>query len=102
MMKPAADESTSSLVLLQAFDGAWEASANLIKILGAVAAAAAPASIEPRVWATALALAYLHLHASCRKSEWQLVANKATAWLQRVGVTDPDALVAQARNAMSK
>ena len=76
------------LVSLQRADGSWELTADF-----AEAMQIDPRSLEDgltlvgrvkdakRVWATALALAWLERHAAEARGEWMLLARKAEAWL---------------------
>merc|ERR1711904_568440 len=80
----AVTDSLQSLVLLQAFDGSWE----LTESLARVACHGVPLSnLQPeggfssKVWATALAIAFLETALASRAEEWEFVAAKAQAWL---------------------
>jgi len=73
-------ELLQSLVLLQAFDGAWDLNVSFAALFHVeLASLEPPAGMDSRVWASALALGVL---AQCRgQSQWDLVAAKARAWL---------------------
>ena len=45
------------------------------------------------VWATVLALLVLTRKFADKESEWQLIANKAKAFLKSKGIAKPDALI---------
>ena len=86
---PMAVRPLDRLVMLQHADGFWELSAALANIVGqplAQLGAVLPtaendAAHTGRIWATALALAYLELHAPDERDEWVLLAEKARRWL---------------------
>jgi Ca-activated chloride channel family protein len=89
------DRPLDRLVELQRADGSWELTRAFARALGLphgrlaesrteVAEAADP----DRVWATALALAWLARHASDATDEWTLLARKADAWLRAAAGSD--------------
>jgi hypothetical protein len=91
--RPGARRSVSgmdALILLQQADGSWDLTLQLASLLGrdleelraAVPPVTAPAAQARRVWATALAIAWLDRHAPDRRDEWHLVAEKGRRWIQ--------------------
>ncbi|XP_063157122.1 von Willebrand factor A domain-containing protein 5A-like [Candoia aspera] len=73
------------LVSLQNADGSWPHGSALATILGlseAEMAAKAPAHVASDIWATVLAILWLHLNAAEQKDEWELLEGKAVHWLQ--------------------
>ncbi len=81
------------LVVLQRADGSWDLDDELAAVLGVrlrklrkklEGATGAPEDAA-RAWATALALAWLQSNASELRDEWELLADKAKAWLSRCG-----------------
>jgi hypothetical protein len=81
------------LVVLQRADGSWDLDDELAAVLGVrlgklrkklKGATGAPEEAT-RAWATALALAWLQSSASELRDEWELLADKAKAWLSRCG-----------------
>jgi hypothetical protein len=96
------------LVVLQCADGRWDLSDEFAAIIG-LTLAQIEAAFEPAgddeeraVWATALALIWLELHASDARDEWQMLARKAERWLrsaQRTGA-HVDGLLASARQLL--
>jgi hypothetical protein len=87
-----------ALVVLQAADGSWSLTADLANVLGrelseikaAAQGAVGPADEIDRAWATALALAWLEQSAADRAAEWQLLAAKARAFLDRTTAVPPE------------
>lgn len=81
------------LVVLQRADGSWDLDDELAAVLGVrlrklrkkLEGATGDPDEAARAWATALALAWLESHASESRDEWELLADKAKAWLSRCG-----------------
>jgi hypothetical protein len=81
-----------ALVMLQRADGSWRFSRDLARALGrdldelraAVPMDASGGAHALDAWATALALAWLEVHAADRRDEWELLAEKAGRWLSDV------------------
>lgn len=73
-------ELLQSLLLLQAFDGAWDLNVAFAALFHVeLESLEPPTGLDSRVWASALALAVL---AQCQgQRQWDLVAEKARAWL---------------------
>jgi hypothetical protein len=76
------------LVMWQRADGSWDLTDGLSSALqmwlDAVESRMPPAAgiQQPRrVWATLLALAWLHLRAKSYQDEWTFLAGKAEGWL---------------------
>lgn len=86
-----------ALILLQAADGSWELTQELASIIGrdlgalrsAVKGATGPKPELLRVWATALALAWLGRNAADVEDEWRLLAAKAQRWIDGTAVVPP-------------
>ncbi|CAK8995906.1 unnamed protein product [Durusdinium trenchii] len=84
LVDPAALKATQKawlqeLILLQGFDGAWLDSVELREILGLPAAVWSGSGAG---WATALILAALQLYLPGLFADWDLLGQKARAWLQ--------------------
>ncbi|KAF6736134.1 von Willebrand factor A domain-containing protein 5A [Oryzias melastigma] len=83
--KPQREDPLLQLVSLQEACGRWLLDPALVVILGKTrqeVKKTKPAKVTKEVWATVLALIWLH---SCKleaKEEWELVAMKAVLWLQ--------------------
>ncbi|XP_078471870.1 von Willebrand factor A domain-containing protein 5A-like [Lampetra planeri] len=76
------------LVDLQRAHGAWELSAQLASVVQSSEEALrkeAPAGVSDEVWATVVALVWLHALAPDHHDEWELLALKASAWLRGQG-----------------
>lgn len=81
------------LVVLQRADGSWDLDDELAAVLGVrlrklrkkLEGATGDPDDAARAWATALALAWLESNASESRDEWELLADKAKAWLSRCG-----------------
>ncbi|KAM9733364.1 von Willebrand factor A domain-containing protein 5A-like isoform 3-T3 [Menidia menidia] len=95
MACPAADEDLTpkqpprdpllQLVSLQKASGCWLLDAALASALGKTSQEvekAKPAPINKEVWATILALIWLHGFKMDAKEEWELLAGKAASWLR--------------------
>ncbi|KAK7147995.1 hypothetical protein R3I93_012334 [Phoxinus phoxinus] len=73
------------LVSLQKASGHWELNAALADVFGKTEDELAnhrPAQLDGSVWATVLALIWLHTCRSEDQVEWQFVAMKAAAWIR--------------------
>ena len=83
----AAPPDMHALVALQRADGYWELTRELADILGRElaeikAALNGASGIDVhRAWATALAMAWLRLHAANEEDQWRLLSRKAQRWL---------------------
>ncbi|KAH0626612.1 hypothetical protein JD844_001692 [Phrynosoma platyrhinos] len=73
-----------NLVSLQNADGSWPLDSGLVLILGQSEATLkkTPSQVAPNVWATVLAILWLHSKASEQRDEWELLEAKALNWLQ--------------------
>ncbi|KAM3821591.1 von Willebrand factor A domain-containing protein 5A-like [Vipera latastei] len=90
------------LVSLQNADGSWSHGPALAAILNrneAEISGTAPAHVAPDIWATVLAILWLHLNAAEQKDEWELLEGKAVHWLQ-VNAGDQLAECVKAGNAV--
>ncbi|XP_028930462.1 von Willebrand factor A domain-containing protein 5A-like [Ornithorhynchus anatinus] len=79
------------LVSLQKVDGSWALDEALASVLGVQkqeAVASLPGQgVDTTVWATVLAVVWLHSTSGDQKDEWELLEGKAVAWLRaRAGV----------------
>ncbi|XP_054848665.1 von Willebrand factor A domain-containing protein 5A-like [Eublepharis macularius] len=73
------------LVSLQNADGSWVLDSSLADLLGlseAEISSKTPDQVTPNVWATVLAILWLHSKAAEQSDEWQLLEAKALRWLQ--------------------
>ncbi|XP_054850902.1 von Willebrand factor A domain-containing protein 5A-like isoform X3 [Eublepharis macularius] len=73
------------LVSLQNAAGSWVLDSGLADLLGlseTEISSKAPGQVTPNVWATVLAILWLHSKASEQSDEWQLLEAKALRWLQ--------------------
>ncbi|KAL7977319.1 hypothetical protein Chor_009268, partial [Crotalus horridus] len=90
------------LVSLQNADGSWPHGPTLAAILDlseAEISGKAPANVASDIWATVLAVLWLHLNAAEQKDEWELLEGKAVHWLQ-VNAGDQLAKCVKAGNAV--
>lgn len=82
-------DTLEALVTLQAFEGSWAWNGKLFAALGVDEAAAASkiaslfgaSSPKTSLSATALVLAFLETRLAAKKDEWEMLADKALAWL---------------------
>jgi len=73
----------AALVLLQSFEGLWQLDQGLAAAIGRpLSELSPPEGIQPRAWATALALAFLATALAECEEEWVLLADKARMWLR--------------------
>uniref|UniRef100_A0A670YQ03 von Willebrand factor A domain containing 5A n=1 Tax=Pseudonaja textilis TaxID=8673 RepID=A0A670YQ03_PSETE len=73
------------LVSLQNADGSWPhgpALATILDLSEAEISDKAPTHVTPDIWATVLAILWLHLNAAEKRDEWELLEGKAVHWLQ--------------------
>ncbi|XP_042328291.1 von Willebrand factor A domain-containing protein 5A-like isoform X2 [Sceloporus undulatus] len=73
-----------TLISLQNANGSWLLNCGLASILGLAEAdimSKTPAQVAPNVWATVLAILWLHSHAKEQSNEWELLEMKALRWL---------------------
>ncbi|XP_077171691.1 von Willebrand factor A domain-containing protein 5A-like isoform X2 [Paroedura picta] len=73
------------LVSLQNADGSWGLDSILAGLLGLSEAeikSKTPEQVAPNVWATVLAVLWLHSKAAEQRDEWELLEAKALNWLQ--------------------
>ncbi|KAM4627904.1 von Willebrand factor A domain-containing protein 5A-like isoform 5-T5 [Polymixia lowei] len=73
------------LISVQRASGSWVLEPTLATVLGKTSEEVAkpkPASVNQEVWATILALIWLHGFKMEAQMEWQLLAMKAVSWLQ--------------------
>uniref|UniRef100_A0A8C5WZ30 von Willebrand factor A domain-containing protein 5A-like n=1 Tax=Laticauda laticaudata TaxID=8630 RepID=A0A8C5WZ30_LATLA len=79
------EESLLKLVSLQNADGSWPhgpALATILDLSEAEISDKAPTHVTPNIWATVLAILWLHLNAAEKRDEWELLEGKAVHWLQ--------------------
>ncbi|XP_068108635.1 von Willebrand factor A domain-containing protein 5A-like [Hyperolius riggenbachi] len=73
------------LVSLQNADGSWNLTPELSAILGIseadIKAQNPDQNMEPSVWATVLAVTWLHHNCQDQREEWELLEGKAVAWV---------------------
>jgi hypothetical protein len=83
------------LIALQSADGSWGLNDKLAAVLGrelselerARSGGVGDREIARRAWATALALAWLQMHAQAWHEEWCALGDKASRWLDDVEAT---------------
>ncbi|XP_063431140.1 von Willebrand factor A domain-containing protein 5A-like [Mytilus trossulus] len=68
------------IVSLQNFDGSWSPSSELESGLN-ITKKDMEAKYKGNIWCTALVVAFLEKNFSKRKSEWEMIYNKAIKWL---------------------
>ncbi|KAI5614816.1 von Willebrand factor A domain-containing protein 5A-like isoform X1, partial [Silurus asotus] len=73
------------LISLQKASGYWKMEPKLAEVFGKTAKELVkqiPAQVNPDVWATLLALVWLHGFKNAAQVEWQFLAKKAEAWIR--------------------
>uniref|UniRef100_H9GD78 VWFA domain-containing protein n=1 Tax=Anolis carolinensis TaxID=28377 RepID=H9GD78_ANOCA len=73
-----------NMVSLQNADGSWPLDSGLAHILGQseTKLKKTPSQVSPNVWATVLAILWLHSKALEQRDEWELLEAKALSWLK--------------------
>ncbi|KAK3558297.1 hypothetical protein QTP86_014682 [Hemibagrus guttatus] len=90
------------LISLQKASGCWEIESTLAEVFGKTEKELIeqiPAQVKPDVWATLLALIWLHGFKIDAQVEWQFLAMKAVAWIRSQKVVNQSECV-QAGNAL--
>ncbi|KAI5615375.1 von Willebrand factor A domain-containing protein 5A isoform X5, partial [Silurus asotus] len=90
------------LISLQKASGCWEMEAELAEVFGRTEKdlnGKIPAQVKPDVWATLLALIWLHGFKIDAQVEWQFLAMKAVAWIRSQKVVNQSDCV-RAGNAL--
>ena len=78
-------DSLLQLICLQTASGSWTLTSTLEDVLGKSrdqVEGAMPAQVNQEVWATVLALIWLHGSQTGAQDEWQILATKAVSWLR--------------------
>uniref|UniRef100_A0AAR2IUQ5 von Willebrand factor A domain-containing protein 5A-like n=1 Tax=Pygocentrus nattereri TaxID=42514 RepID=A0AAR2IUQ5_PYGNA len=99
---PAQREPYLDLVSLQKAAGNWDLEAKLFDVLGKTEKELAkqkPLQVDSAVWATVLALIWLHGFRTAEQEEWKFIAMKATSWIRSQKVENLSECV-QAGNAV--
>ncbi|KAL7870412.1 hypothetical protein SRHO_G00079090 [Serrasalmus rhombeus] len=99
---PAQREPYLDLVSLQKAAGNWDLEAKLFDVLGKTEnelAKQKPLQVDSAVWATVLALIWLHGFRTAEQEEWKFIAMKATSWIRSQKVENLSECV-QAGNAV--
>jgi Ca-activated chloride channel family protein len=98
-LTPQADTSNMlAVAALQHADGSWDLTPELARAIGcdlaglesALAGSTGTKDEVRKAWATALALAWLEVHAPGAEAEWRLLAAKAMKWLDSVTARPAD------------
>jgi Ca-activated chloride channel family protein len=95
--RAAASDRMHELIVLQSADGSWELTPHLASIVGrdlaelrfAVDDLTGPREAILRVWATALAIAWLIENAIGVQDEWHLLADKGRRWIDNTTRVSP-------------
>ncbi|KAM8853368.1 von Willebrand factor A domain-containing protein 5A-like [Synchiropus picturatus] len=85
------------VVTLQRASGCWELDSNLAAVFSKSASEVEkpkPQDVTPQVWATILALIWLHGFKSDNREEWELLSMKAVSWLKAQNAPSLDQCVA--------
>uniref|UniRef100_A0A8C5P6G8 von Willebrand factor A domain containing 5A n=1 Tax=Leptobrachium leishanense TaxID=445787 RepID=A0A8C5P6G8_9ANUR len=93
---PEKDPPFIRLISLQNADGSWNPSSELAAILGTSGnfkENCPDQSIDGSVWATLLAVIWLHASSSGQRDEWELLEEKAVSWLKSKAASNLGELV---------
>uniref|UniRef100_A0A8C3IKN7 von Willebrand factor A domain containing 5A n=1 Tax=Chrysemys picta bellii TaxID=8478 RepID=A0A8C3IKN7_CHRPI len=93
------------LVSLQNADGSWDLDPRLAAVLGVnetnTRRMIPSEDVTPSVWATVLAVVWLHTRAVGQRDEWELLEAKAVGWVRdRAGERGPVGKCLEAANAL--
>ena len=90
------DETLHSLIALQTFAGFWEATDSVFNIMGIPSeklglenramGAGGDAKHKKNAWVTLLVVRFLEMYMQSEKDVWELVVDKARAWLGETGI----------------
>ena len=97
------DGTLDQIIAMEKFEGSWELSDRLLKILRMGSAAKkVPKGVEDEVWATLLVILFLEKKMMHEKETWEMVAEKAKTWLEGQGVVfaEEDGVCEQARTVI--
>jgi hypothetical protein len=99
--KTTPDDLTHHLIALQTFEGYWELSMSLLKCLQikeeVLQLASIEAGVDSKVFVTAVVVAVFEQKLNAFEGSWELVVDKAKAWLGEQGVDDVDGFVGKAK-----
>ena len=70
------------IIALQKLEGYWILVGPLLKLVGLSVQHKAPQGVDLKVWATLLAIAFLEGTMASNKQSWEMVVEKASAWLK--------------------
>merc|ERR1712039_479698 len=77
-------DALQSLIFLQAFDGCWDWTEQFANTVGLpLDVLSAELNISEKVWATGVAIAFLHMQFADKAEEWKFVAEKGQQWLNK-------------------
>jgi len=90
------------LILLQAVDGCWQLTERFAKVVGVpLEDPSVKLSIPEKVWATAVAIAFMNLRVADRVDEWKFVAEKGKQWLHKHYALNIEQLLDLARQKLN-
>ena len=72
------------IVALQTFEGYWNLDAPLLEVVGLPVQHEAPQGVDPKVWATVLAISFLEGKMAGDQEAWEMVVEKARGWLKEM------------------
>lgn len=70
------------IIALQTFEGCWNLEAPLLDVVGLSAQHNVPQGVDSKVWATVLAITFLEEKMAGDKESWEMLVEKARAWLE--------------------
>jgi hypothetical protein len=80
--KELSNSSMNAVIMAQSAHGAWKFSDEISLFNGFDVTSAKPDGVQDDTWITLICIAYLSLVCSEHKSEWELIVQKAEAWLK--------------------
>jgi hypothetical protein len=85
-------EKLARLIELQTFDGSWPESEEIASILGFKEGVEWKVGVDKGVWITLLVVKWFEIMASEEEGVWEMLVEKARAWLEGCGVMNVEDL----------
>lgn len=70
------------IIALQTFEGYWNLEVPLLDVVGLSGQHSGPQGVDSKVWATVLAITFLEGKMAGDKESWDMLVEKARAWLE--------------------
>lgn len=80
------------IIALQTFEGYWKLDAPLLEAVGLSVEHNTPQGVDPKVWASVLAITFLEKKMASDKESWEMLVEKARGWLKDAEQGEEDSL----------